>query len=85
MMKMDIMAKLKKFQLDDEVKKLSDMQEVHERLRANHAMYLRCGDYAADRFMDKEITEDAMLKKIEDYDKKIKRQKNKIMKMEMDN
>lgn len=79
------LLKMKKWQMEDEIKKLSDMQEVHERLQANHAMYLRCGDYDADRFMDKTITEDAMLKKIAEYEKKIKRQKNKIMEMEIDN
>lgn len=80
---MEYMAKIKKWQLEDEIKKLSDMNELYDRLCANHAMYLRCGDYAEDRFMDKTITEDTMQKKIEDYEKKIKMQKIKIM--EMDN
>jgi len=85
MMKMDVIAKLKKLELDDEVKRLRNMQEMYERLRTNHAMYLRCGDYAANRFEDKSITEDSMAAKIKEYEEKIKNQKIKIKKMEMDN
>lgn len=85
MMKMEYMAKIKKWQLEDEVKKLKEMEELHDRLRANHAMYLRCGDYDEDRFMDKEITEDSMKKKIKEYGAKIKMQKIKIMEMDKDN
>lgn len=84
---MDVMAKLKKWQMEDEEKRLNEMEEVHERLRANHEMYLRCGDYdAADKFEDKSITKDSMIKKIAYYSDKIKMQKNKIkeMKMEME-
>lgn len=82
---MDFMTKIKKWQLEDETKKLIEMEEVYERLRANHAMYLRCGDYDADRFADKSITKDSMAAKIAEYDVKIKNQKIKIKKMEMDN
>lgn len=83
---MNFIEKLKRLELEDEVKKLKEMQEVHDRLCANHAMYLRSGDYdAADRFEDKSITNDSMIKKIADYSDKIKRQKIKIEKMEMDN
>lgn len=79
------MAKIKKWQLDDEIKKLAEMQEVYERLQANHAMYLKLGDYdAADKFEDKSITKDAMAKKIAEYDAKIKNQKIKIKAMEME-
>ena len=86
MMKMDFMTKIKKWQLDDELKKLKEMKEVYERLQENHAMYLRCGDYdAPDRFSDKSITKDSMAAKIAEYDAKIKNQKIKIKKMEMDN
>lgn len=82
---MEYMAKIKKWQLEDERKKLIEMEELHDRLCANHAMYLRCGDYdAADRFVDKSITEDAMVAKIKHYGEKIKSQKIKIMEMEME-
>ena len=83
---MEYMAKIKKWQLEDEVKKLKEMEEVLARLQENHAMYLRCGDYdAPDRFVDKSITKDSMAAKIAEYDAKIKNQKIKIKKMEMDN
>lgn len=76
------MEKLKKWQMDDEVKKLRAMEEVHDRLCANHAMYLKLGDYdAADRFEDKSITKDAMAAKIKHYEEKIKNQKIKIEEM----
>lgn len=79
------LLKMKKWQMEDEQKKLQDMQEVHERLQANHEMYLKLGDYdAADRFADTSITKDSMIKKIAEYEKKIKRQKNKIEEMEME-
>ena len=82
-----MMSKLRRWQLEDEEKRLKELVELYDRLRANHAMYLRCGDYdAADRFADKSITQDSMAKKIKQYGEKIKRQKNKIkdMKMEME-
>ena len=85
MIKMEYILKLKKMELNDEVKKLQDMNELYDRLCANHAMYLRCGDYdTKDRFADKSITKDSMAAKIKHYGEKIKRQKNKIKEMEME-